>query len=258
MTGVGLCGSASCGCAFTGDGTTIDITGSGEPGDPFVISGSPVANPVARVYLADASWVKPSGVKYVLVECIGGGGGSGGGAATGASQASAGGGGGGGGYTRKLVLAAALGASETVTVGAGGSAGAAGNNAGGAGSGSSFGAHCVANAGTAGAGSGVIAYGGGFCANGGAGGASHASGDLSIPGSNGVPVASFNRMIRSPGGASALTPGITGAVTTTTLTGVAGFVPGGGAAGGVNTASQSAVAGAVGGAGAVIVYEFYG
>ena len=35
---MGLCGSSRCGCGLTvGDG--LDLTGSGEPGDPFVVSG---------------------------------------------------------------------------------------------------------------------------------------------------------------------------------------------------------------------------
>ena len=39
---MGLCGSARCGCGVTTDGT-IDITGSGESGDPYLLG---VGNPV--------------------------------------------------------------------------------------------------------------------------------------------------------------------------------------------------------------------
>lgn len=58
------------------------------------------------------TWTKQAGLKYIQVELWGGGGnGSGGGTSTRTSS------GGGGGYTKKIILAASLGATETVTVG---------------------------------------------------------------------------------------------------------------------------------------------
>lgn len=91
--------------------------------------------PVVRTYLnaaSPATWTKPTGLKYVVVEvqAIGGAGSS----VT--TSARGGGGGGGGGYSKKLIATAALGATETVTIGASGVA-------------SSFGSHCSANPGVA-------------------------------------------------------------------------------------------------------------
>ncbi|MBF8177802.1 glycine-rich domain-containing protein [Herminiimonas contaminans] len=85
---------------------------------------------------------------FVVVEVQGGGGGGGGSAAT--SSASAGGGA--GGYGMKKILASALAASETVTIGNGGTAGAVGGT-GGNGGASSFGSHVTCSGGGGGAGS---------------------------------------------------------------------------------------------------------
>lgn len=80
---------------------------------------------------------------------VGGGGGGGGTEATTTSEVAAGSGGGGGGAAERLVEVATLGASETVTVGAGGAggSGAAGSNGGA----TSFGTLVVAGGGTGGA-----------------------------------------------------------------------------------------------------------
>lgn len=82
-------------------------------------------------FTASGTWTKPSGANFVLVELWGPGGGGGGGSAitdTAAPNTSRGGGGGGGGfYIKKLYAAAELGATEAVTVGAGGVGGAGGS-----------------------------------------------------------------------------------------------------------------------------------
>ncbi len=70
-----------------------------------------------QVFTTNATWIKPAGCKYVIVEVVGGGGG--GGAI--ASQNNGGGGGGGGGYAKRIVTSP--GATETVTVGLGGTGG---------------------------------------------------------------------------------------------------------------------------------------
>lgn len=102
------------------------------------------------VYESNATWTKAdySGLKAVRVTCVGGGGGGGGGTAT---DDRMGGGGGGGALAQSFILAASLGATETVTVGAGGTGGVA-NTTGGAGDGSdgtdsSFGTAVVADGG---------------------------------------------------------------------------------------------------------------
>lgn len=91
-----------------------------------------------------------AGIKAVEVEVIGGGGGSGYAAATSGSQISWGCGGAGGAYAHAFILAGSLGTSETVTVGAGGTAGVSGTPDGGNGGDSSFGAFAVAGGGQGG------------------------------------------------------------------------------------------------------------
>lgn len=99
--------------------------------------------PTLTKFLASGTWTKPVGLKYVIVEGVGGGGGGGGGEAT--NTPHVGGGGGYGGYAKKMILAATLGATETVTIGAGGTAGSppggGGASTGGTGGTTSFGSH---------------------------------------------------------------------------------------------------------------------
>lgn len=102
------------------------------------------------VYTSSTSWTKPNGVRAVLVTVVGGGGGGGsitnaGGGVTQAASAD----GCGGGLSQMLILAADLGSSETVTVGALG-AGGTGGGSGGTGGTSSFGSHCSATGGQGG------------------------------------------------------------------------------------------------------------
>lgn len=99
---------------------------------------------------ANGTFTPTSGMKYCIVECIGGGGG--GGAARGlASQCYSGGGGGGGGYSRKNLTAAQVGASQPVIVGAGGGGGnMSATGIGGNGGNTSFGSLCIANGGLGG------------------------------------------------------------------------------------------------------------
>ncbi len=101
--------------------------------------------PTIHVYTADTLWTKPVGVKYILVELVGGGGGGGG------CQSYGGGAGAGAGYSRKIIAASSLSATETVSVGIGGTGGAP-ITAGGDGGTSSFGAHCSATGGKGGVG----------------------------------------------------------------------------------------------------------
>ena len=77
------------------------------------------------------TYIPIAGMKYCVIECVGGGGGGGGCPSLPASFISGGAGGGGGAYSRKTVNAGVIGASKTGTVGAGGTAGtAAGGNGG--------------------------------------------------------------------------------------------------------------------------------
>lgn len=73
-----------------------------------------------RVFTSSTTYVPTAGTAYAIVECIGGGGG-GGGIAGGAYAGT--GGGGSGGYSRRLLSAAQIGASQPITIGAGGAGG---------------------------------------------------------------------------------------------------------------------------------------
>jgi len=100
-----------------------------------------------QTFTSSGTWTKAADVNYVLVEIIGGGGGGGQGASTSAISQ---GGGGGAGYLQ-LFRASDLGATETVTVGSGGSGQSGFADAdGGDGGNSSFGSHITANGGKGG------------------------------------------------------------------------------------------------------------
>ena len=105
-----------------------------------------------ETFTANGTWTKPDGLKFIIVEVIGGGGGGGGVEGDTGDTANSGGGGG-GGYTLKKILASSLASTETVTIGAGG-AGGTGFSGGTAGGTSSFGTHCSATGGSQGSGNG--------------------------------------------------------------------------------------------------------
>lgn len=94
-----------------------------------------------------ATWTKPGSGTSVQVQCWGGGGSGGRGNGT-----ISGGGGGGGSYFSGFFLLSDLGATETVTVGAGGPSRTVNSTDGGAGGNTSFGAHLIAYGGGGGSG----------------------------------------------------------------------------------------------------------
>jgi hypothetical protein len=205
-----------------------------------------------QTFATSGTYTPTSGMKYCIIECVGPGG-AGGGAAL-SSGLGFGGGGGGGGYSRKFATAATIGASQTVTVGTGGTPGSAGNNPGGNGSGAtSVGVIC-----TAGAGSG----GGGAAANtasaGGAGGTA-GTGDIAVAGNGGSGgIGSGTASINAPCGLGGAGPWGGQAVPagTTTTTGAAGNGPGTGGNGGGSAASSAAKAGGAGSNGIVVITEY--
>lgn len=207
---------------------------------------------VEKIFTADQDWTKPENLKYVVVEVLGGGGGSGGCETTGSGQGGSAGGGGAGGYSRKKILAASLGSTEAVTVGAAGAAGSVGANDGGDGGISSFGSHLQATGGEGG--HGASASGGSSGYTGGTGGVG-SNGDFNIYGGQGTfgQQVSGVRSSKGNGGASYFGGGAGG----TSFGAVAGQVPGSGAAGAQLGASTSQVAGAAGAAGLVIVREYF-
>lgn len=80
-----------------------------------------------QTFTADGVYTPSAGLAYAVVELVGGGGGGAGAVGT-STQTQAGSGGGGGGYSRKLIDAATIGASEVVTIGVGGAGGGPGGN----------------------------------------------------------------------------------------------------------------------------------
>lgn len=202
------------------------------------------------------TWTKPTGLRAVRVTVVGGGGGSGYCDSAG-GQACAGSGGGGGGTAIEFITTLNN-ATETVTVGAGGTAGAyTGAVAAGAGGTSSFGPgtpYLQATGGAAGSagtsGSSVSAL-----TTGSLGGVG-SNGDLNIRGGNGGPAFRFSgtSTLSGFGGNSTLGGGAPAVVPDTA--GTAGGAYGGGASGAAsnNGADRDGAAGA---AGIVIVEEYY-
>lgn len=187
--------------------------------------------PIVRTYLnaaSPATWTKPAGLKYIVVEVQAVGGAS----ATTTTTDGATGGGGGGGYGKKLIAVASLGATETVTIGAGGAT-------------SSFGAHVVATNGASTTANSAAGASGGGCTG----------GDINITGGTGD---------ASNGGTSATGGGrggdaVLGSGGGSPPTGTAansGDSYGGGSSG-TAANSSSDVNGGSGGAAIVIVTEYY-
>jgi hypothetical protein len=218
---------------------------------------------IIHVQTFDASGTyTPSGnMVYCIIECVGGGGGSGGCNASGALNTSAAGSGGGGGYARLVASAATIGASQSVTVGAGGTAGSAGNNNGGTGGTSSVGSLVSATGGGGGQGGSTTST--SYVRTGGAGGVG-TGGDINTtgaPGGLGVAVASLSAtIISSLGGGSSYFGG--GAIAqglsdfSNQLAGIPGQSWGGGACGSVAGYDTGTIAGAAGYQGVVIITEY--
>lgn len=183
------------------------------------------------IFISGGTYTKPSWLRTALVLCQGGGGG-GGDYGTGTSGA----GGSSGALGVKLLLAGAISATETVTVGTGGAGGttpANGNN-------TSFGSLCVGNGGAAGANylAQPVPTGG--------------TGDIIIPGAPGGPgdIASGVLIGGSGGGSGGGVANAPGSAST------AGVKGGGGAGGSYNSTGPTGTHGTAGGDGFVIVFEF--
>lgn len=124
-----------------------------------------------QVFTSSGTYTPSTNMLYCIVELVGGGGGGGGVNNPGFNNGGAGGGAGAGGYARKLFDAATIGASQTITIGSGGTPGAPGNN-------STFGSFITCNGGAAGGT-------GGQAAGGGVGGAA-SGGDVNVTGTGGA------------------------------------------------------------------------
>lgn len=178
----------------------------------------------AQVFTSSGTWTKPAGLKKIRVTVTGSGGGGGGGTSGGNPS---GGAGGAGGTAIKFIVAASLGATETVTINAAGTGGTAGNN-GTAGGTASFGSHCSANGGALGNTNGQPSSGG-----------TASGGDINITGGEGA------AGIRST------------AATEYGGRGGASFWGGSGARGSGGSGGTGSQSGSNGTAGIVVVEEFY-
>lgn len=210
-----------------------------------------LTSPSNVVFTSSGTFTKASYTNLLAIKVrVVGGGGAGGGANGGANR-SVGAGGGAGGYAEVIVPASSLAATETVTVGAGGTGVLAGQ--GNDGNPSSFGAWAVAGAG----------LGGHLTPNttaagtlGGAGGAGSA-GDLQATGSPGLIGEVISASISWPGtgGSSVLGGGGNGAASVSADGSAGGAYGGGGGGASTNTATNRT--GGAGAPGIVIVELFF-
>ena len=124
---------------------TFESATSGSGGGPG--PGGPHVPTKIFVFNNNGIYTPTAGIASVVVECVGGGGG--GGAAVALNAGGGAGGGGSGGYSRRLLMPAQIGSSQTVTVGAGGAGGVAGVSGAGNGGTTSFGSLVTALGGIA-------------------------------------------------------------------------------------------------------------
>lgn len=205
--------------------------------------------PTVQVFTASGTYTKPAGLRAarIIVTAAGGGGGQ----VSGDSNTRAGGAGGAGGTAIKLVSAALLGATETVTIGAAGTAGGATGGTGGTSSLTVTGGSTVQATGGVGGGQGSAATPNGAGGTGGVG----SNGDTNLTGGGGAPGADSVNPVGGTGGASFWGGGAFGSGLGAGTDGLAYGSGGSGA----SRPSPSAT-GAAGGAGApgyILVEEFY-
>jgi hypothetical protein len=198
--------------------------------------GSSVTPISIQRFTANGTYTPSAGMVAAIIECIGGGGGSGGySAAVGFSIYSAGGGS--GAYARKFVTKQMVGASQTVTVGVGGYAGASAGGTGGTGGQTSVGSLCVASGGT-----GALGISSATANIGGGAGGQTGTGDVVIVGNQGSPGLYANGPLVYPG--------------TFAMPGAMSGLNGAGAIGNGNTNVAANGAGYAGYAGIVIITEY--
>lgn len=219
---------------------------------------SPLSTVAIQTFTSSGTYTPTSGMKYCIIELVGGGGGGGGTTTTGVGEITTAGGGGAGGYARKLASAAAIGASQTVTIGAGGSAGAVGGGNGGAGGTTSLGTLCIATGGGGGFGGPSVAQNFSSAYGGTAG--IGTTGDFLSRGSYGVNgTAGLNFASNGGAGGSSFFGG--GGQGATTSGGPTNGDPGsnyggGGGAGATGSGGQLQASGGAGSAGVIIVTEY--
>jgi microcystin-dependent protein len=219
-----------------------------------------------QTFSSSGTYTKPAGLVWARVTAVGPGGGGGGAITVSAGSSAAGGGGGAGGVAVRVLAAASIGSTETVTIGSGGAGGAATGADGADGSASTtFGSLVEATPGSGGDGN--NSNGSNFSArDGGAGGST--SGTISYPGFSTPGQRGLrNGAIAMPGAGGSCSHGNGAASVVLGAYSVVGTGPsatdgygGGGAGGAASGGGGSGDAGNIGGDGAdgyVIVEEFY-
>lgn len=194
-----------------------------------------------QVFTASGTYTPSAGMLFCIVEVRGGGGGGGGAAGF---HGGAAGGGGQGGYARERFSAATIGSSQTVTIGAGGTAGNTSPTNGGTGGTTSLGSLISATGGAGG-----IAGGSGSTLKLGGAGGSGSGGDINLTGQAGFNSVSTAADANSSGGNGGGEGGGRGGSASAGTAGSNGG-GGGGASGNVG------VAGGAGGAGYMIITEY--
>jgi len=214
-----------------------------------------------QTFTSSGTYTPHAGMLYCLVRLQAPGGGSGGVAAGNSTGLGATAGGGAGGYGERLLTAAQVGASQTVTIGAQGTAGASGANAGGPGGTTSFGTLLSATGG--GGSAGLTPAAATNVANGGAAGTATNS-DINIQSqAGGYGWSGASNTSIAYGGDGPGSPIFGGAVRSKPIVtsgnsqpGVAGGNYGAGAAGASSYGTAGAQAGGAGGPGIVDIIEF--
>jgi hypothetical protein len=229
-----------------------------------------------QTFTASGTYTPTAGIEHAIVVCTGGGGGGGGADTGGAAWIPAGAGGGAAGGTAiEEYSAATIGASQTVTIGAGGAAGSTTGGSGGTGGDTTFGTLMSATGGAGGTGTGTLSGTAGADFAGGTGGVP-TGGDINITGGNGGKGWGFgldgnadgaaNNIVMAQGGAGGVSHWGGGAganvevsegsTTDLTAAGTAGTAYGSGGSGAVDLTSTTGVAGGAGKDGVCIVYEY--
>lgn len=219
-----------------------------------------------QTFTASGTYTPTSGMKYCIIQCIGGGGGGAGVASTTSGNVVVGGCGGGGEMAVGIFSSATIGASQTVTIGSAGAAGNTSTYTGGDGGTTSVGSliTCGGGHGASAYTSGSLSYSeAGAGGSGGSGGFYRTNGTI---GGSGIGItglaSSYVIGWNSPGGGSGLYGG--GAPATTVLStgsaSTAGSSPtantGAGGSGGLSANGGSSASGGAGAAGVVIITEY--
>jgi hypothetical protein len=239
--------------AFNSADFTVDANGFVSS----IASSSGFSSINVQTFATNNVYIPTASMAFCVIECTGGGGGGGGSTTPLSGQISCCGGGGSGGYSKVVASAAMIGASQVVTIGAGGTAGAAGGGSGGNGGTTSVGSICVSTGGQGASGSaslGAVAW---TYSNGGnaGSGTSTTSGAINVFGQAGLPGFGSGTAGIAIGGAGGNAFYYGGPPYTANSTGLNGTRGAGGGGGSSNTGTAGQ-AGGPGGSGIIYITEY--